>query len=32
MSLLLEGNEGRHQKALRDLCNMPIAQIIEREI
>ena len=32
MSLLLEGNEGRHQKALQDLCNMPITQTREREI
>ena len=32
MSLLLEGNERRHQKALQDLCNMPITQTREREI
>ena len=23
-SLLLEGNEGRHQEALQDLCHVPI--------
>ena len=32
MSLLLEGNEGSHQKALQDLCNMPITQTRECEI
>ena len=32
MSLLLEGNEGRHQEALQDLCNMPITQTREHEI
>ena len=32
MSLLLEGNEGRHQKALQDLCNMPVTQTRECEI
>ena len=32
MSLLLEGDERRHQKALQDLCNMPIAQTREHEI
>ena len=32
MSLLLERNEGRHQEALQDLCNMPITQAREREI
>ena len=25
-------NEGRHQKALQDLCNMPTTQTREREI
>ena len=32
MSLFLERNEGRHQEALQDLCNMPIAQTRECEI
>ena len=32
MSLLLEGNEGRHQEALQDLSYMPITQTREREI
>ena len=32
MSLLLERYEGRHQKALQDLCNMPITQTREHEI
>ena len=32
MSLLLERNEGRHQEALQDLCNMPITQARKREI
>ena len=32
MSLLLERNEGRHQKALQDLYNMPTTQTREREI
>ena len=32
MSLLLEGNEGRQQEALQDLCNMPITQTREHEI
>ena len=32
MSLLLERNEGRHQEALQDLCNMPTTQTREREI
>ena len=32
MSLLLERNEGRHQKALQDLCNMPTTQTRECEI
>ena len=32
MSLLLEGNERRHQKALQDLCNMPVTQTRECEI
>ena len=31
-SLLLERNEGRHQKALQDLCNMPTTQTREHEI
>ena len=26
MSLLLERNEGGHQEALQDLCNMPATQ------
>ena len=29
MSLLLERNEGRHQEALQDLCNMPTTQTRE---
>ena len=32
MSLLLERNEGSHQKALQDLCNMPTTQTRECEI
>ena len=32
MSFLLERNEGRHQKALQDLRNMPTTQTREREI
>ena len=32
MSFLLERNEGRHQKALQNLCNMPTTQTREREI
>ena len=32
MSLLLERNEGRHQKALQNMCNMPATQTREREI
>ena len=32
MSLLLERNEGGHQKALQDLCNMPTTQTGEHEI
>ena len=32
MSLLLERNEGRHQEALQDLCNMPTTQTRECEI
>ena len=32
MSLLLERNEGRHQEALPDLCNMPTTQTREHEI
>ena len=32
MSLVLEGNEGRHQKVLQDLCNMPTTQTREHEI
>ena len=31
-SLLLERNEGRHQEALQDLCNMPTTQTRECEI
>ena len=31
-SLLLEGNERRHQKALQDLCDMPITQTREHVI
>ena len=31
-SLLLKRNEGRHQEALQDLCNMPITQTGEHEI
>ena len=32
MSLLLERDEGRHQKALQDMHNMPTTQTREREI
>ena len=32
MSLLLEGDEGRHQEALQELCNMPITKTRECEI
>ena len=32
MSFLLERNEGRHQKTLQILCNMPTTQTREREI
>ena len=32
MSLLLERNEGGHQKALQDLCNLPTTQTRECEI
>ena len=32
MSFLLEGNEGRHQKTLQNMCNMPTTQTREREI
>ena len=32
MSLLLERNEGRHQKTLQNMCNMPATQTREREI
>ena len=32
MSLLLERNEGRHQKAWQDLCNVPTTQTRECEI
>ena len=32
MSLLLERDEGRHQKALQYLCNMPTTQTGECEI
>ena len=29
---LLERNEGRHQKTLQNMCNMPATQTREREI
>ena len=32
MSLFLEGNKRRHQKALQDLCHMPTTQTREHEI
>ena len=32
MSLLLERNEGRHQKTLQNMCYMPATQTREREI
>ena len=32
MSFFLERNEGRHQKALQNMCNMPTTQTREREI
>ena len=32
MSLLLERNEGRHQKTLQNMCNMPATQTRECEI
>ena len=32
MSLLLERNEGRHQKTLQNICNMPATQTRECEI
>ena len=32
MSFLLERNEGRHQKTLQKVCNMPATQIRECEI
>ena len=32
MSFLLERNEGRHQKALQNMCNMPTTQTRECEI
>ena len=32
MSFVLERNEGRHQKALQIMCNMPTTQTREREI
>ena len=32
MSFLLERNEGRHQKTLQNMCNMPATQTREHEI
>ena len=32
MSFLLERDEGRHQKTLQNMCNMPTTQTGEREI
>ena len=32
MSLLLERNEGRHQKTLQNMCNKPATQTTECEI
>ena len=32
MSLLLERNEGRHQKTLQNMCHMPTTQTRECEI
>ena len=32
MSLLLERNEGRHQKTLQNMCSMPATQTRECEI
>ena len=31
-SFLLERNEGRYQKTLQNMCNMPVTQTREREI
>ena len=32
MSFLLERHEGRYQKTLQNMCNMPATQTREREI